>query len=181
VVSEKFYISKIILLFQNRKILMKNNILCLFCMIFLFISACKSKQAMNGDAFGEKIILKNPVPVQTILTRLHDSDKVENVQVTGKVSGVCQAKGCWMTLVAKEAGQPPLFVKFKDYGFFMPKDLSGGEVVMEGDAFKEITSVEELKHYAQDEGKPKNEIDAITQPKAEYKFMAKGVVIVKKQ
>jgi Domain of unknown function (DUF4920) len=159
---------------------MKNNILCLFCIVFLLVSACKSKQAMTGDAFGEKIIPKNPIPVQTILTRLHDTNKLENIQVTGKVSSVCQVKGCWMTLVAKETGQPPLLVKFKDYGFFMPKDLSGGEVVMQGDAFKEITSVEELKHYAEDEGKPKTEIDAITQPREEYKFVAKGVMIVKR-
>ena len=70
-----------------------------------------------------------------------------------------------------------MFVKFKDYGFFMPLDLAGQEVVMNGVAFKEVTSVEELQHYAEDEGLSQVEIAKITEPKEEFKFMATGVYV----
>jgi Domain of unknown function (DUF4920) len=69
-------------------------------------------------------------------------------------------------------------VQFKDYGFFMPKDISGRKVVMQGYAFKALTPVDELKHYAEDEGKLKEEIEAITEPKEEIKFLASGVLLL---
>ena len=40
------------------------------------------------------------------------------------------------------------------------------------------TSVEELKHYAEDAKKSQDEIDAITEPKTEIRFMASGMVVV---
>jgi hypothetical protein len=70
-----------------------------------------------------------------------------------------------------------MFVQFKDYGFFMPKDLPGKEVVMKGKAYIEETSVEDLKHFAEDEGLSAEEIAKITEPKKELKFMASGVMI----
>jgi hypothetical protein len=59
----------------------------------------------------------------------------------------------------------------------MPLDLAGKEVVMNGYAFKDVTSVDELKHYAEDEGLSQAEIDGITEPKKELKFMASGVYL----
>jgi hypothetical protein len=48
---------------------------------------------------------------------------------------------------------------------------------MEGTAYKELISVETLRHYAEDEGKTKKEIAAITEPVTEYSFEAVGVII----
>jgi len=70
-----------------------------------------------------------------------------------------------------------IFVKFKDYGFFMPLDASGNTAIMRGRAYKEETSVDELRHYAEDEGKSAEEIAAIVEPVTELKFMADGVII----
>ena len=71
------------------------------------------------------------------------------------------------------------FVKFKDYGFFVPMNAQKRNTIIEGKAFVEETSVTELKHYAEDEGKSQKEIAAITEPKTEYKFLAHGVLISK--
>ena len=73
-----------------------------------------------------------------------------------------------------------MMVNFKDYGFFMPKDIAGKKVVMQGFAYKELTSVDDLKHYAEDAHKSKAEIDAIKEPKSELKFMASGVIVTEK-
>ena len=40
-----------------------------------------------------------------------------------------------------------------------------------------ITSVEELKHYAEDAGETQEVIDAITEPEISLAFEAKGVII----
>ena len=61
----------------------------------------------------------------------------------------------------------------------MPLDLAGSEVIVEGIAYREITTVDELKHYAEDEGLSAEEIAKITEPAEELKFMADGVIILK--
>jgi uncharacterized protein (UPF0335 family) len=60
----------------------------------------------------------------------------------------------------------------------MPKDIVGKTVVLEGISKKEVTSVDELKHYAEDAKKSKEEIAKITEPKKEIKFEAKGVLVM---
>jgi hypothetical protein len=96
--------------------------------------------------------------------------------VQGKVDAVCQAKGCWMTMISP-AGEE-MMVRFKDYGFFMPKDIAGREVIVNGKAFYQSTTVEELRHYAEDAGKSVEEIEAITEPKQELRFYADGVILL---
>ncbi len=75
------------------------------------------------------------------------------------------------------AGGSLMRVRFKDYGFFVPSDIMGKEVVFEGKAFRDTTSVADLKHYAEDAGKSKEEIDAITEPKVTIAFVADGVKV----
>ena len=164
---------------------MKNYILLTALAAITFFTSCKENKvtvetAADGTEvqyFGEKITADGAISYDELLAKLETAETVENVKVKGKVDGVCQAKGCWMNIVsAADADKESMFVKFKDYGFFMPLDLEG-EVVMRGRAYKEETSVDELRHYAEDEGKSAEEIAAITEPITELKFMADGVVI----
>ena len=133
--------------------------------------------AAADQHFGEKIDADGAIPYDDLLTKMKQSDSLA-VKVVGTVESVCQAKGCWMNIVAEQPNQTEMFVKFKDYGFFVPKDISGRKVVMDGFAFREVTSVDELRHYAEDEGKSKEEIEAITEPVEELKFMASGVIVL---
>ena len=136
----------------------------------------KSKQ-LDGKTFGEKVTPDGAMSYDAMLDKMSKAEKLENVKVTGMVAAVCKAKGCWMN-IASDKGADPMFVQFKDYAFFMPKDLAGKKVVITGNAVKEITTVEALRHFAQDEGKSKEEIAKITKPKEEMKFMANGVIIL---
>ena len=152
----------------------------LFVVIVLAIfAACSPKtvEKVEGKHFGEAISEKGAITYDELLAKLDKDGGVENVKVEGKVEGVCQKKGCWMTIVSDDAEKDVMFVKFKDYGFFMPLDLSGKTVVMRGNAYKETTSVDELRHYAEDNGDSEEEIAKITEPKVELKFMGDGVVV----
>src|SRR6187431_47709 len=135
--------------------------------------SCQSPAANPGDSFGAGV--SNPetaISMAEVSTQLDSLDSL-NVVMKAKVSEVCQAKGCWMNLTSgADSTHVEMFVQFKDYGFFMPKDLAGKEVIVEGKAYKEATSVEELRHYAEDAGKTEEEIAAITEPQMEKKFLA---------
>jgi len=150
---------------------MKNLLFLLFA---FFLAACSTTKVSEDGFYGEAFKPKKYMEFSELAQKMSSADSLNTV-VKGKVEGVCQKKGCWMNIVSDDGES--MFVKFKDYGFFMPLDLAGKEVVMNGYAFKEVTSVDELKHYAEDEGKTQEEIDAITEPKAELKFMASGVYI----
>lgn len=150
-------------------------------------SGCKDKAAGNealtmaGDSihFGQKIDESGAISYDSLLTVLASADSLE-AKVIGTVDAVCQTKGCWMDLVSdQDTTAEAMFVQFKDYAFFMPKDLAGSKVVIEGKAYREITSVDDLKHFAEDEGLAPEEIAKITEPKEELKFMASGVKILK--
>lgn len=154
----------------------------LFLMVATAFYACNSTKnsiSSKGDSkhFGAKISANGAVTYDQLLTDLNSKDSMK-VKVVGTVEGVCQVKGCWMNIVSEDAGKPKMFVKFKDYGFFMPKDISGRKVVMQGIAYREVTPVDELRHYAEDAGKSAAEIALITKPKEELKFMASGVVLL---
>lgn len=161
---------------------MKNIIAIILIGIFS-LSACKDKslptEVKDGMSFfGEKITPDGAISYDELLAKLETSESVENVKLKGKIDGVCQAKGCWMNIVSEtNKDDEGFFVKFKDYGFFMPFNAAGSTAIMQGRAYKEETSVDELRHYAEDEGKSAEEIAAITEPVTELKFMADGVII----
>ncbi len=140
-------------------------------------SGKKEMAQKPNNTFGEDFAMKNVLTYDQLLTKL-DANKEIEAQVEGKVDAVCQAKGCWMNIVSTQNPvSKKIFVKFKDYAFFMPLDLAGKTIVMNGKAFTEETSVAELRHYAEDAGKSADEIAKITEPKKQLKFMASGVKV----
>ena len=142
-------------------------------------TAVKSDPKMTYASFGDKITQENAITKDEMLTKyksLKAGDTLD-IKLATKINEICQNKGCWMTLDL--GNDENAFVKFKDYGFFVPMNAQKREAIVEGKAFVEETSVAELKHYAEDEGKSANEIAKSTAPKTEYKFLAHGVLIAK--
>jgi Domain of unknown function (DUF4920) len=131
----------------------------------------------SASAFGSTFKPKSALTVDQLTQKMSATDKMSDVVVKGQVLEVCQTKGCWMTL-KNEATGSELFVKFKDYGFFVPKDMGGKQVAMKGEAFYLVTSVEDLKQELKEAGKPQSEIDAVTKPHSELRFLASGVQIL---
>ena len=140
--------------------------------------AATSKEAKaDAKKFGTLITAKDAVSYDALLSKMGKNGKLDNVKVQGTVETVCQAKGCWMNIVS-DKGAPSMFVQFKDYAFFMPKNLAGHKVVMLGNVVKSVTSVDELRHFAADEGKSAEAIAKIMKPKEDIKFLAEGVLIL---
>jgi hypothetical protein len=72
-------------------------------------------------------------------------------------------------------------VTFKDYEFFVPLDAGGKQTIIQGTATMDTTTVEMLKHYAEDAGDSQEEIDAITEPEFNYAFEATGVLVMEEK
>lgn len=132
--------------------------------------------AMVGDmmSFGEKITPDGARPIAELPKLLGDKDSVQ-VKLVGEVASVCKVKGCWMEL--PQADGQKMRVRFKEYAFFVPKDAAGKTTIVNGWAKKYTTSVEELRHYAEDDGQTKAQIAAITKPQTGVAFEADGVLL----
>jgi hypothetical protein len=158
--------------------------LLLILPVFILAISCNKKETKTESkpvyaSFGEKITKESAVSKEVLLEKYKTLKKGDtlSIKVSSKINEICQNKGCWMTLDL--GNNETAFVKFKDYGFFVPMNAQKRNTIIEGKAFIEETSVAELKHYAEDEGKSEKEIAEITAPKTEYKFLANGVLISK--
>jgi hypothetical protein len=167
--------------------------LVLLIAISMTIIACKSdkkemtetsetiedvKQEMAYKSFGKEIIADDAIDASSMTEKyksMRIGDSVESKMIA-KVDEVCQAKGCWMKLDLDNGEQ--VMVKFKDYGFFMPKNIAGKEVIINGKAYVNEVPVSELRHYAEDAGKSDEEIAQITEPKKTFSFEADGVLLL---
>ncbi|MCB0665616.1 MAG: DUF4920 domain-containing protein [Saprospiraceae bacterium] len=154
------------------KILYKS---CFIALAMVCISPFVNAQEDKYQSFGDEINPESAISVANLLAALEGQDSVQ-AKVEGQINNVCQVKGCWMN-ISDESVQDPVFVQFKDYAFFVPKDAAGKNVIIEGIAYREMTSVEDLQHFAKDAGKSEEEIAKITEPVEEIRFMAKGVLI----
>ncbi len=130
--------------------------------------------ASKGVTYGIGTTAEGAIPVNELSTKMNGDSYTG--KITGKVAEVCQEKGCWMKIERDNGEQ--LMVKFKDYGFFMPTDIVGKEVVLDGEAVVKEVSVKQQKHYAKDAGKSKEEIEKIKASKKETQFIAKGVLVL---
>ena len=135
---------------------------------FLIILAACTSAGKDYQSYGQEISSENSMEVTAFLNAV--SSESSEYKVTGVIEEVCQMKGCWMTLKNDQGAN--IRVTFKDYGFFVPKDISGKEVIIEGTAVKEVLEEDLAKHYADDSGKAYDESmrNAVT-------FVAAGVLV----
>jgi len=130
--------------------------------------------AQTTQQFGADITEEQALQPAEFITEMEGKVEQE-IKLSAKITDVCQMKGCWMTLDLENGEE--VRVRFKDYAFFVPKDASGKTAVVSGRAYYDEVSVETLRHYAEDAGKPREAIEAITEPIKKLSFIADGVII----
>lgn len=106
-------------------------------------SQSETKYKSYGRVFNSEVI----TPLSEALESLGEAD-TSRVTLEATVAQVCQVKGCWITL--KAPGDHTVRVTFKDYGFFLPKDIAGRKVLISGLATTQALSKEAARHYAED-------------------------------
>lgn len=116
-----------------------------------------------------------PPALRSALLTLEQATSERNVGQTLAVKApareVCQNKGCWIVLTE---GARSVRVTFVDYSFFVPKDIAGKTVVVEGVLSRKLLSAEEAKHYAEESGAGAS---APAGPREEWSLVATSVVV----
>lgn len=139
------------------------------------------EEAKPGVEYGAGVpeaITFNVYDTEKIMKEIEQTQdqQLKDIVISATVTAVCEKKGCWLTLQNPENKR--FFVKMKDYAFFLPQNIVGKKVLLLADVAKKVISVKELRHYAEDAKKSKEEIEAITEPKEEFRVMAKGIKVV---
>lgn len=140
-----------------------------------------TEKKVDYQVFGDSITADGAISQEEMAAKYESMKPNDTLDVkfVSKIKATCKKKGCWMTLALVKDQEA--FIKFKDYAFFVPKEgAENHTAIVSGKAFIEETSVDQLKHEAKDAGKTQAEIDQITQPSKNYRFMANGVLIATK-
>lgn len=111
----------------------------------LGVSACAGTSNPPETVYGR------PRALTTVPLSIGEASSESNVghtlAVKGPAAEVCQNKGCWMVLTE---GPRSIRVTFADYAFFVPKDIAGKTVVVEGVLSRKLLSADEAMHYAEE-------------------------------
>ena len=83
----------------------------LYILVFLFVNDLYSQREFYGNVFNDKETNFNLKATEL------ENYKYESVQLSGIIKSSCPMKGCWMEI---ETNGETVFVKFKDYSFFVP-------------------------------------------------------------
>ena len=150
-------------------------------LIALLFTSCQEVQSNHDEATVKEITYYGHEIDQDGISNYAEMKSatmetgLSKTKLEGTIIQTCPKKGCWMSLAT---ASDTLFVRFRDYGFFVPTDSVSGKVaVIEGDLFLDTITVEMRKHYAEDAGKSEEEIAAITEPEYDINFIADGVII----
>ncbi|MDJ0788311.1 MAG: DUF4920 domain-containing protein [Myxococcota bacterium] len=124
------------------------------------------------EEYGAPIALRQPTPLAEVLNS-PERFAEQPVLLQGRITDVCQKKGCWTVLAE---GQAFVRIRFQDYAFFVPTDVTGRRAYAEGLVSVETLSESEARHYAEEskDGDP----DAIEGPQRVVSFTASGIRIL---
>lgn len=118
----------------------------------------------SAASYGQPMPEGDAMPVTELLAHA-EHHTGHSMKFSGRITQVCQAKGCWVML---DAGGTGIRVK-TGHEFFLPKDASGTAVVF-GELKPVELSAEQAQHYSEESG---GGIDA----GREWQILATSIVI----
>jgi hypothetical protein len=145
-----------------------------YTLLFLISFFSNSQDPSVTEHYGQKIDFQGIDNYYSVKNDLLKVNK-KHVKIKGKILSSCPMKGCWMKV---NVDNDTLLVRFKDYGFFVPKSgLEGKSTILSGIISIDTLSVAQLKHYAEDAGKTLKEINLIKNSQLTLSVLADGVLI----
>ena len=133
--------------------------------LVLLLSA-SAAVAATSTPYGKPVPAGETVPVSQAIDAF-DAHADRAQRFSGRITEVCQAKGCWMML---EDGGKAARVMFGRHDFHIPKDTTGSAVVHGVLTRKELTP-EQVEHLSADSGK------GVAAEPVEYRITADGIEV----
>ena len=135
--------------------------------IFLPALLLATSAAVAATPYGKPLPEGATVPVsEAIADFAAHADRPQ--RFSGRITEVCQAKGCWMML---EDDGKVARVMFGNHDFAIPKDSTGSAVV-HGVLTRKTLTPAQVEHLSGDSGK------GIAAEPVEYRITADGIEIV---
>lgn len=125
------------------------------------------------EVFGDAVDQSEFQSPSTLAEIIDSGQKDGSVTMVTSVAQACQKKGCFFVAQAENYTAR---ITFKDYGFFIPTDSQGKEVVLVGDFSVKTLTEGQAKHYAEDAGEHPEEISG---EQKEYSVVATSIMIPK--
>jgi hypothetical protein len=131
-------------------------------MTIILAASCRS----GGATYGEELTLEQTTSLAALFAdpRAYSG---QEVLVSGRIIRVCQEMGCWLALDA--GNEEELIVRFKDYAFFVPKDLAGKTARVQGIFTAEVDESHLHEH---------DEEETHECPIGKFAFTASGVEVI---
>ena len=149
-----------------------------FCLAAFALTAFAVVGFAEDKQLGRPLTLKEPMTLAALMAK-PDALAGQMVQVTGKVTEVCEMAGCWMNLT--DAQGHLLRIKVDDGDIVFPKESVGKTAIAEGklEKFERTRDqlIEEAQHEAQEQGRKFNPAK-IKSGKTVYQIAGTGAVIV---
>ena len=130
-----------------------------------------------GEDFGVGLTLEDVTPLSEVVA---NPDRFEGtpVLVRGRITDVCQRKGCWTVITDDSVS---VRVRFHDYGFFLPKDSTSRTAMVEGLVKTERLTEKSARHYASESASNAEESSPIEGDRQVVGFTATGVRLLAQQ
>lgn len=153
----------------------------LFILSALALSVCSLKATAQTAAaktsYGTAVSYEKAMSPGRLEHLLKDKQKIENMQLSGYISEVCQKEGCWLKMRTDKNIHDDILVKIKDHAFALPQSAAGKRAVVSGTVVKKMQTVAEQQHYLEDAGASAEEIAKITAPKQVFEMVVTGVEV----
>lgn len=146
--------------------------------IFAVIVVAAPTAAIAGKSYGEGLTGKETVKISELIA---ESDQYvgTTVRVEGLITGVCEKRGCWMSLASDQEFEE-VRIKAEDGVIVFPIEAKGKHAVAEGVFAKNELTMEQTlaraKHHAEEHGEP-YEPEKITEPAVWYQIDVTGAEI----
>src|SRR6056297_121860 len=103
------------------------------------------------EEFGAPVVSTESAVSLGELVGAGDEYVGREITLTTRIAKVCRKKGCFF--IARD-GDATARITFKDYGFFIPTDSAGKEVLLNGTFERREITEAQAEHYRKDLGEP---------------------------
>jgi len=135
-------------------------------LLSILVLTLSAAAAGAATPYGQPMPEGEAVPVSQAIADF-DAHADRPQRFSGRITEVCQAKGCWMML---EDDGKAARVMFGKHDFYIPKDTTGTAVV-HGVLTRKALTPEQVEHLSGDSGK------GIAAEPVEYRITADGIEV----
>jgi hypothetical protein len=159
---------------------MRNRrIIILTCAVLLTALTVVPALALSGKSYGKALTGSDTVEIGELLAN-PDQYMGKTVRIEGVVTGVCEKRGCWISLGSKSEDFQEIRFKVDDGVIVFPMEAMGKTAIAEGTLVKVEMTLEQTvaykQHHAEEHGE---EFDpaSVTEPLMYYQIKGSGAVI----